>query len=127
RHGLPEQETVARISETARAAPRGNRPRQYIEAKILQLSGAFRRFRARDAEREAEAVKIAEELEAEAVAEEEVVEEPRPFQPDATAHRAAVDAAKAELKQKLRDALRSETAVKLLINATMGLGKTWST
>src|SRR5262249_34944041 len=58
--------------------------------------------------------------------EEEVAEEPRPFLPDPAEHLAAVDERKAELKRKLRDALLSETAVKLLINATMGLGKTYS-
>ena len=58
--------------------------------------------------------------------EEEVAEEPRPFLPDPAAHLAAVDERKAELKRILRDALLSETAVKLLINATMGLGKTYS-
>jgi hypothetical protein len=50
----------------------------------------------------------------------------RPFLPDPETHRAELDKAKALLKQTLRDALLSETAIKLLINGTMGIGKSWS-
>ena len=81
RAGMPLDEAVARIAGAARAAPPGNRTSPYIEEKIFQLRGAFKRFRAQDAAQEEEVRKVAEEAEAAARApeEEEVAEQPRPF------------------------------------------------
>jgi len=124
RLGMALDVVVRRIEEVALEAPRGKRTESYIKEKVAELRRAVRKFRWQDQE-----ARKAEEAERAAAIspEEEVAEEPRPFLPDPAEHLAAVAACKVELKQKLRDALLSETAIKLLINATMGLGKTYST
>jgi hypothetical protein len=116
RDGMALDEAVARIAEAVRVAPRGSRPRQYIEEKILQLPGAFKRFRARDAAQAAEARKIVEEAEA-TTQQEEVAEEPRPFWKPS--------AARAEIRKIVEQFLGDDPVPsKVLLNSTPGIGKT---